>query len=75
VDERVWAVQLVEHAGTKVMNGRSSCWKKPSHGGARATPGRPTSPINGTPWCPSSAGKQLSPSPICVLKFLSSEPP
>jgi hypothetical protein len=24
VDERVWAVQLVEHAGTKVTKGRSS---------------------------------------------------
>jgi hypothetical protein len=40
VDERVWTMQLVEHAGTKVTKGRSSCWKKPSQGGARATPGR-----------------------------------
>jgi hypothetical protein len=28
VDKRVWAVQLVEHAGTKVTKGRWSCWKK-----------------------------------------------
>jgi hypothetical protein len=49
VDERVWTVQLVDHAGTKITMGRSSCWKKPSQEGARATPGRSASPINGTP--------------------------
>jgi hypothetical protein len=40
VDERVWAVQLVEHAGTKVTKGRWSCWKKNRARGARTTPGR-----------------------------------
>jgi hypothetical protein len=34
VDESVWAVQLVEHAGTKVTKGRWWCWEKePSQGG------------------------------------------
>jgi hypothetical protein len=33
VDESVWVVQLVEHAGTKVTKGRWSCWEKePSQG-------------------------------------------
>jgi hypothetical protein len=34
VDERVWVVQLVEHAGTKVRKRRSSRWRKPSQGDA-----------------------------------------
>jgi hypothetical protein len=38
-------------------------------------PGRLASPINCTPQCSSSAGKQLFPSPICVLKFLVQKPP
>jgi hypothetical protein len=33
------------------------------------------SPTNSTPRCSSLAGKQLSPSHICVLKVLSPEPP
>jgi hypothetical protein len=34
VDESVWAVQLVEHAGKKVTKGIWSCWEKePSRGG------------------------------------------
>jgi hypothetical protein len=38
-------------------------------------PGRPACPIKGTPRCLSSAGKQLYPSSICVLKFLCPVPP
>jgi hypothetical protein len=54
VDESVWAVQLVEHAGTKVTKGRWSCWEKePSQGSQNhprpVGPGRPACPINGTP--------------------------
>jgi hypothetical protein len=54
VDESVWAVQQVEHAGTKVTKGRSSCWEKePSQGGQNQPrpvgPGRPAFPIKGTP--------------------------
>jgi hypothetical protein len=37
---RVWAVQLVEHAGTKVTKGRSSRWRKDAPGEARSHPGR-----------------------------------
>jgi hypothetical protein len=53
VDERVWAVQLVEHTGTKVTKWRWSRWKKnqaregqnhPSPVG----PGRLASPIKST---------------------------
>jgi hypothetical protein len=57
VDERVWAVQLVEHAGTKVTKWKWSRWRKPSQGGARghpsrsaqASPGGLASPINALP--------------------------
>jgi hypothetical protein len=40
VDERVWAVQPVEHAGTKVIKWRWVCWKKLEPGRARGHPGR-----------------------------------
>jgi hypothetical protein len=40
VDERVWAVQLVEHAVMKVTNRRSSRWRKAEPGEARSHPGR-----------------------------------
>jgi hypothetical protein len=34
VDESVWEVQLVEHAGKKVIEDKLSCWEKePSQGG------------------------------------------
>jgi hypothetical protein len=42
VDERVWAVQLVDHAGTKVTKGRSSRWRKTEPGRHEASQaGRP----------------------------------
>jgi hypothetical protein len=54
VDESVWAVQLVEHAGKEVMEEKWSCWNKTEPG--RSTrpprpvgPGRPASPIKGPP--------------------------
>jgi hypothetical protein len=40
VDERVWAVQPVEHAGTKVTMWRWVCLKKLEPGMARGHPGR-----------------------------------
>jgi hypothetical protein len=40
VDERVWVVQIVEHAGTKVTKGRSSSWRKTELGEARDHLGR-----------------------------------
>jgi hypothetical protein len=51
VDESVWAVQLVEHAGKKVTEEKWSCWKKTDPGrGTRPTrpvgPRRPASPTN-----------------------------
>jgi hypothetical protein len=53
VDESVWAVQLVEHAGKKVTKGKWSCWEKePSQGANDPKPvslGRPAWPINGAP--------------------------
>jgi hypothetical protein len=49
--------------------------RKPSQGEACSHQGRSACPIKGTPRCPSSAGKQLSLSSICVLKFLCPEPP
>jgi hypothetical protein len=45
VDERVWAVQLVEHTGTILTKGRSSRWRKDTPGEARSHPG----------WSPRSA--------------------
>jgi hypothetical protein len=80
VDESVWAVQLVEHAGKEVMEENGSCWKKAEAGrGTRphspVGPGRPVSPTKGAPQLPSSAGKHPSPSSVCVLKFLCPEPP
>jgi hypothetical protein len=42
VDESVWAVQQVEHTGTKVTKGRWSCWEKePSQGAEPPQAGRP----------------------------------
>jgi hypothetical protein len=54
VDESVWAVQLVEHAGTKVTKGRWSCWEKELSRRGMQPPGpvslgRPTCPIKCTP--------------------------
>jgi hypothetical protein len=40
VDERVWAVQHVEHAITKVTKQGWVCWEKPEPGGARSHPGQ-----------------------------------
>jgi hypothetical protein len=37
---RVWAVQLVEHTGTKVTKGRSSRWRKAEPGEPGSHPGR-----------------------------------
>jgi hypothetical protein len=41
VDESVWAVQLVEHAGTKVTNGRWLGERTESEGHATTQAGRP----------------------------------
>jgi hypothetical protein len=74
VDERVWAVQLVEHAGTKSRWGDHHAGGKQSLGRHEAPQaGRPRPadlPYKKHPQCSSSAGKHLFPSPICVLKFL-----
>jgi hypothetical protein len=76
VDERVWAVQLVEHAGTKVTKWRWSRWRKTKIGRARGTlgrsaqAGRPPLFKHPLPRCSSLAGKQLSQLSICVLKVL-----
>jgi hypothetical protein len=51
------------------QRGDDRAGRKPSQGGARSH-----SPTNSIPWCSSSAVKQLSPSSICVLKFLCPEP-
>jgi hypothetical protein len=80
VDESVWAVHLVEHAGKEVMNEKWSCWKKVEAGrGTRPPrpigPGRTASPTKGATRLPSSAGKHPSPSSVCVIKFLCPEPP
>jgi hypothetical protein len=54
LDESVWAVQLVEHAGRKVVEAKWLCWKKAEAG--RSTrpprlvgPGRPASPTKEPP--------------------------
>jgi hypothetical protein len=62
VDESVWAVQLVEHAGKEVMEEKKSCWKKTEPGESSWPPrpvglGRPASPTKGAPRLLSSAGK------------------
>jgi hypothetical protein len=62
------------HEGEIIMLEETKPGRSQSHP-RPVSPGRPASPINGTPRCPSSAGKQLSPSSICVLKFLGQEPP
>jgi hypothetical protein len=79
VDESVWAVQLVEHAGKEVMEEKSSCWKKAEAGRSMrhprpVGPGRSASLTKGAPRLPSSAGKHPSPSSVCVLKFSCPEP-
>jgi hypothetical protein len=43
VDESVWAVQLVEHAGGKVVEAKLSCWKKAEAGRSQRPP-RPVGP-------------------------------
>jgi hypothetical protein len=81
VNESVWAVQLMEHAGKKVMEEKLSRWEKMElWGGTRPPrmvgPDRPASPTKGAPRLPSSAGKHPSPfSSICVLMVLCPEPP
>jgi hypothetical protein len=80
VDESVWAVQLVEHAGKEVMEEKLSCWKKTERRKGMKPPrtvgpGRPTCLIKGAPWLPFYAGKHPSPSSICVVKFSCPEPP
>jgi hypothetical protein len=70
VDESVWVVQLVEHAGTKVTKGRWSCWEKePSQGGQShprpVGPGRPACPIKCTPPVPVFC-KQVALSFLCL---------
>jgi hypothetical protein len=74
VDERVWAVQLVEHAGIKVTKWRWSRWRKPSQGGVRGSIGRSAQagrpPLFKHPRCSSLAGKQLTQLSVCVLEFV-----
>jgi hypothetical protein len=74
VDERVWAVQLVEHAGTKVTKWRRSRWRKTELGRARGTPSRSAQasrpPLYKNPQFSSLAGKQLSQLSVCVLEVL-----
>jgi hypothetical protein len=62
VDESIWAVQLMEHAGQEshkgemIMLGERTEPKGPNHP-RPVGPGRPAWPINGAPRLPSSAGK------------------
>jgi hypothetical protein len=72
VDERVWAVHPMEHAGTKVTKWRWVCWKKPVPGRARGHPGRSAQaglPLFQHLRCSPSAGKLLIQLSICVLEF------
>jgi hypothetical protein len=57
VDESIWAVRLVEHAGKKVTEEKWSFWKKTEPGWGTKSPkpvgpGRPASPIKGAPPAP-----------------------
>jgi hypothetical protein len=52
VVERVWAVQPLEHAVTKVTKQRWVCWKKTKPGRARGHLGRPASPLFKHPIAP-----------------------
>jgi hypothetical protein len=70
VDERVWAMQLVQHAGTNVTKGRSSRWRKAEPGEARGHPGRSASPINVTPSARLQQASSSSLSLFVCSKFL-----
>jgi hypothetical protein len=69
VGERVWVVQLVEHAGTKVTKGRWLCWeKKPSQGVEPPRAGRPRPaglPYKRHPLVPIFC-RQVAPSFLCL---------
>jgi hypothetical protein len=74
VDERVWVMQLVKHAGTKSQIGDDHGGRKSSQGGPEAPQaGRPRParlPYKCTPRCSSLPGKQLSHLSVCVLEVL-----